>query len=137
MNNELQHHGILGQKWGKRNGPPYPLSASKSASIKKRRKKTDDDSEKEDRKKAMKNRRNLSTAELNERISRLKLEKQFKDLTEDDISPGKKFVKKHASKILTTTIVGAGTYALKSAVSKEFDPKEFANYTFPNPNKKK
>lgn len=22
----LQHHGILGQKWGKMNGPPYPLS---------------------------------------------------------------------------------------------------------------
>lgn len=22
----LEHHGILGQKWGKRNGPPYPLS---------------------------------------------------------------------------------------------------------------
>lgn len=26
--NELYHHGIFGQKWGKRNGPPYPLDAN-------------------------------------------------------------------------------------------------------------
>ena len=32
----LVHHGIKGQKWGKRNGPPYPLGASDhSASEKK------------------------------------------------------------------------------------------------------
>ena len=24
--NELKHHGVQGQKWGVRNGPPYPLS---------------------------------------------------------------------------------------------------------------
>lgn len=27
-NEELAHHGIAGQKWGHRNGPPYPLDAS-------------------------------------------------------------------------------------------------------------
>ena len=33
---ELMHHGILGMKWGKKNGPPYPLGASDhSASEKK------------------------------------------------------------------------------------------------------
>ncbi len=25
--NYLAHHGVLGQKWGKKNGPPYPLDA--------------------------------------------------------------------------------------------------------------
>lgn len=36
MNNYIQHHGILGQRWGKKNGPPYPLGASDhSASEKK------------------------------------------------------------------------------------------------------
>ena len=33
---DITHHGILGQKWGRRNGPPYPLDGSDhSASEKK------------------------------------------------------------------------------------------------------
>ena len=32
----LSHHGILGQKWGKQNGPPYPLGASDHSSREKK-----------------------------------------------------------------------------------------------------
>lgn len=32
----LMYHGILGQKWGKKNGPPYPLKASKHSSSEKK-----------------------------------------------------------------------------------------------------
>ena len=32
----LSHHGILGQKWGKRNGPPYPLGVSDHSSSEKK-----------------------------------------------------------------------------------------------------
>lgn len=32
----LSHHGILGQKWGKQNGPPYPLNGSAHSSSEKK-----------------------------------------------------------------------------------------------------
>lgn len=32
----LAHHGIAGQKWGTRNGPPYPLNQSSKSSCEKR-----------------------------------------------------------------------------------------------------
>lgn len=39
--NYLEHHGIFGQKWGKKNGPPYPLDyEDHSASEKKKNPKT-------------------------------------------------------------------------------------------------
>ena len=56
-----KHHGVLGQKWGQKNGPPYPLDASDhSASEKKAgwrkslfgKKKTEEQLKEEDRAKA-------------------------------------------------------------------------------------
>lgn len=32
-NKELYHHGIKGQKWGVRNGPPYPLGSGKDPKV--------------------------------------------------------------------------------------------------------
>lgn len=37
-NTELEHHGVLGMEWGKRNGPPYPLDRRKDGSITKAQK---------------------------------------------------------------------------------------------------
>lgn len=38
---ELYHHGIQGQKWGDRNGPPYPLTEKQYSSVEKRLNKID------------------------------------------------------------------------------------------------
>lgn len=39
-NNYLQHYGILGMKWGKRNGPPYPLTGKQMSSSERKAKRT-------------------------------------------------------------------------------------------------
>ena len=33
-NDELYHHGVKGQSWGVKNGPPYPLNATGKALVK-------------------------------------------------------------------------------------------------------
>lgn len=83
----------------------------------------------------------MSDADLKKRIERLKLEREFKNLTEDDITPGRKYVSEILSasgkKALTVAAAGAMTYAVKTAMTKEFNLKEAAQYIAANPNKKK
>ena len=134
MNNTyLAHHGILGMKWGVRRSEAQLARARGHSS--------DDKNEVSARKVAVKNRRTMSDADLKKKIERLKLEREFKNLTEDDIAPGRKYVSEILSasgkKALTMAAAGAMTYAVKTAMTKEFNLKEAAQYIAANPNKKK
>lgn len=137
---ELYHHGIKGQKWGVRRYQNKDGTYT-SAGKKRRRAGSRDQEIKEERKQAVKNRRTLSSEDIQKRISRLKLEKEFKNLTEENISPGKKAAKdilKNAGiKMATAAAAGTTAYLVKAAMTKHFDVKEAANYIVPNPNKKK
>lgn len=137
--NELQHHGILGMKWGKRNGPPYPLSGhQKSASEKAAEK--GKDPKIVDRLQAVENKRYLSDKELMDRINRLQLEKKLVDLTFEDVHPGQamaqNIIKTVGTSVVSTVAKGALLYAIKAAITKKFNLGEFAGYVAPKPKNK-
>ena len=139
MSNELMHYGVLGMKWGVRRY--RNKDGTLTTAGKKRLSKDKDKAEKKERKVALKNRRSLSDVYLKKKIERLKMEKEFKNLTEEDISPGRKYVGEIMSsagkKALTVAAAGAMAYGVKVAMTKEFNIKEAAGYIAANPNKKK
>lgn len=79
---ELYHHGIIGQKWGVRNGPPYPLSESLSRRVgRKRAQKRIDYLEKKNTKKQ------TASASLTKQVFGLNMEgliKQAKEILNSD-----------------------------------------------------
>lgn len=85
MNNELYHHGIEGQRWGRRNGPPYPLSKAENRAIR-RQAKRQAKQEKILRKRglsssaASKYAKEMSDEQLNSIIDRLQREETYKKL---------------------------------------------------------
>ncbi len=140
MESELYHHGVKGMKWGVRR---YQNKDGTRIGPKKRspRKQSADYKAKVSRKNDLKNRRNLSYDDLERKIKRLKMEQEFKRLTKEDLSPGRKFVSDVISsagkKTLSMAAAGAMAYAVKAAMTGEFNVKDAASYIASNPNKKK
>ncbi len=134
----LEHHGIKGQKWGVRR---YQNKDGTRTALGKKRESSPDEKKKETRKADVKNRRTMSDADLKKRIERMKLEKEYKTLVDEDTAPGKKYVSEILSaagkKTLTIAAAGALAYGVKAAMTKQFNIKEAAQYIAANPNKKK
>lgn len=137
-NTTLAHYGIIGMKWGVRR---YQNKDGSRTALGKKRESSPDTKEKEARKADVKNRRTMSDADLKKRVERMKLEKEYKTLVDEDTAPGKKYVSEILSavgkKTLTIAAAGALAYGIKAAMTKQFDIKEAAQYIAANPNKKK
>ena len=134
-NNELMHYGVPGMKWGVRRTPAQFRRKPSN------KKSTPDQKVRKERKSDLNKRRTMSDADLKKKIERMKLEKEFKSLTQEDIAPGRKFVTEIMSsagkKALTAAAAGAMAYSVKVAMTKEFNIREAASYIASNPNKKK
>lgn len=125
----LQHHGILGQRWGKRNGPPYPLSRSKKSTKEKRLEKKAPRTKEE----ILKNptprelsqiKDELSNTELQTALQRINMDKQLSKLIESETKSGFDTIDnlmKKLSKVNTWTETSLKSYNLINQIIEIFD----------------
>ena len=111
-NNELQHHGIKGMKWGVRRTDAQLARARGSVGPKTQQSKPaakEEPSKKATSTPAKKSSGDMTNAELKARIERIKLERELTQLTAKEKSAGRKFVE--------DVLVNAGKQALTSFIS--------------------
>lgn len=130
-NNELYHHGVKGMKWGLRryqnkDGSLTPAGRRRvdkmkdeytqltgKKLIRKPSSKTSKSTEPENKKI-----KDLTDAELNDRINRLQKEKQLVGLQKDLSSKGKKFVSAVGTQVVAPAAAEAGKELLKNVLLK-------------------
>ena len=147
----LSHHGVKGMKWGVIRTPEQlghttrkirekVKSAYASAKNREPSEATKNKRKIKELKSARKNVRLMSDAEIRERISRIESEKKLKDLIDSELSPGRNAVKsilaESGGRAAKTIVSGAMLYAVKWAMTKEFDARDAAGYLAPKPKNK-
>lgn len=115
---ELYHHGMKGMHWGKRNGPPYPLTGEGKAAFKRQKKqaqeadysKMTDEEKSQAKQKAIRegnireanaNRNEYTDQELNAVKNRFELNQRVSQLSKATIKTGQQKAEEIASKFET------------------------------------
>lgn len=101
--NYLQHHGIKGQKWGDRNGPPYPLDADDHSSAEKKHLSRSEKKEEKAERKAVKQAfrsagYSIAAKKFNDRETEMAVNKQNKEQAK------KGYVKEKTRQLATQSI---------------------------------
>lgn len=119
FNNVLIHHGVKGMKWGVRRSKEALSRGSKKFAPSKK-----DRNAQSRRKDAVSRRRTLSDRDLDDLIKRIEKERRLKTLVNEDLRPGRTFVKKtlvsSGGKVAAAVATGAGVAAISAIVGRNW-----------------
>ena len=114
-NTYLIHYGILGQKWGQRNGPPYPLTGSTMSSSEKKASKP---SYNVNPKTVKRNMDSMTDAELQRAINRINMQQQVERMSPNLIEKGRKRAQQVVKDVAIVTAFSAAAAKIAHLYSR-------------------